>query len=400
MIHSKLAMAASKSTTPRRAVRASELPVESASARPTEETYTPSEVKAPIGLGQKIARVAAHLTRKLALNLASPFAMLFGAGLGVSPANLTGADELHKQGLDGTGVRVAILDQAFTKFGKGEEDVLGVYETRSETFTEGLKKSTADPIHEIVTRNKGMSFHGNAMANIITGESFGLTGVAPGAEIIGVSVLDDKRKLTPEQFLRGLQWVADHHKEQNIKAISASVNYRSPTEEQRQQAQEIIDRLAEEGVVTVVAAGNRGPGPDTVRFPADLENVLSVGATTPGLVGSTWDDKVERYSSRGGPNKPGPKLMAHGGDIFTKDNHGSVELTKGTSNSTPMVAGAIAILSQGFPEATSQEKIRALLHTAVPITGDSLVEGYGLMDLSAAYREMKAQANPVQEDIP
>jgi len=335
--------------------------------------------------------VAAHWTRKIALSVASPFATLFGVGMGVSPANLTGADELHKQGIDGSGVRIAILDQAFTKFGKGEEDVKGVYQTHSGTFTEGLSKSTSDPVEEIATRRKGISFHGNAMTNIITGESMGLKGVAPGAEIIGVSILDENKKLTTEQFLRGLQWVADNHKEQNIKAVSVSVNYRSPTAADRQAAQDIINQLADQGVTTVVAAGNRGPRPGTVMFPASLENVVSVGATTPGLFGSTWDDKIESYSSRGGAAKPGPLFIAPGGDIFTKDSHGSIELTKGTSNSTPMVAGGLALLSQGFPEASSQAKVNALCKTAEAITGDTEAEGHGLMNIRAAYEQMKSQ---------
>jgi Subtilase family len=338
---------------------------------------------------QKVVREAAFIARKVGLNLASPIATLFGVGLGVSPARLTGADQLHKRGIDGSGVRVAILDQAFTTFGAGSEDVLGVYEARNGTFQEGLKKSTSDPVREVVTKEKGISFHGNAMSCIVTGESMGLTGVAPGAEVIGVSVLDEGRRLTPELFIKGLQWVADHHQEQNIKAISASVNYRSPTPEHREATQALVNQLKSEGVTLVVAAGNRGPGDGTIMFPADLDNVVSVGATTQGVSSSVWDDRVERYSSRGGAGKPSPKLLAPGGDIFTKDAHGTVELTKGTSNSAPMVAGAIALLSQAFPGASSENKVNALYSTAEPVTGDVNAEGYGAMRLQQAYENLK-----------
>ena len=145
-------------------------------------------------------------------------------------------------------------------------------------------------------------------------------------------------------------------------------------------------------MAVVVAAGNRGPGPDSVMFPADLENVVSVGASTPGWLPGVWDDRIERYSSRGGEKLPGPTLLAPGGSVFTKDGHGSVELTSGSSNSAPMVAGAFALLTQGFPAANYEEKIDALTSTARPIKGEREGEGHGVMDLQGAYRKLSDAA--------
>ena len=292
--------------------------------------------------GRTLATEAFYWTRRVALTLAAPFASLLGMGLGSSPAGLTGADELHRQGIDGRGTRVAVIDQAFTQFGPGQEDVLGVYQTRDKTFKPGLEKAKYIPGQETATRNKPISTHGNAMSAIITGESRGLRGVAPGAELIGISAIDDKQVLQPELFVEALDWVVQNHKEQNIKAVSASVNYKSPSPEQREKVQQQVNFLKEQGVAVVVAAGNRGPEPDSVMFPADLQNVVSVGASTPGWLTGVWDDRVERYSSRGGEKLPGPTLLAPGGSVFTKDGHGSVDLTSGSSNSTPMVAGAFA----------------------------------------------------------
>lgn len=353
------------------------------------DRFEASPASSDSGRFRKIATEAAYWSRKLALNVASVAAGLFGVGFGLSPARLTGADQLHKQGIDGSGVRVAILDQGFTKFGAGSEDMLGVYDTRTREFTEGLKESKSDVVGEIATGRKGMSFHGNAMSCIITGESMGLRGVAPGAELIGVSVLNEERQLTPEKFLEGLQWVADNHREQGIKVISASVNYPRPSPEVRNKTQALVKTLRQEGVSLVVAAGNKGPHPGTISFPADLEGVVSVGAVTQGWSSSDWDDRVERYSSRGGEGKPGPALMAPGGDMFTKDNHGLIELTRGTSNSAPMVAGGLALLSQAFPEATSAQKEQALFNTAQALTGDPAIEGHGALRIVSAHNILK-----------
>lgn len=353
------------------------------------DKVTLSEPAPETSLGRKLVQGLAYWSRRIALNVAAIPAGLFGVGIGVSPARLTGATELHAEGIDGQGVRVAILDKSFTKFGAGSEDVLGVLTARDGTYQEGLKESKSDIVREIATKTKGMSFHGNAMANIITGEGLGMKGVAPAAEVVGVSIVDEKGVLQTELFVDGLQWVADNHKKQNIKAVSASVNYRNPTPEQREKAQKLVNKLKSEGVAVVVAAGNNGPKAGTVRFPADLESVVSVGASTPGWSGSLYDDRIERYSSRGGEGVPGPKMVAPGGEIFTKDNHGQVELTKGTSNSAPMVAGAIALLSQAYPEASVDSKVDALLDTAQPITGDADAEGHGLMMLAQAYDSLR-----------
>ena len=361
---------------------------------PQDSVKVPDRVEISSGAQEKRSplRVAVSellfWTRKLGLSLASPIAGLFGVGLGVSPARLTGAQSLHQKGIDGTGTRVAILDQGFTKFGAGDEDVLGVYETRSGQFQQGLKESTSDPIHEHVTRQKGISFHGNAMASIVTGEGLGLTGMAPGAEVIGISIVDEEKRLQPDLFLKGLQWVQENHREQNIKAVSASVNFWRPTDEQRELAAQVIKNLADEGVAVVVATGNRGPKAGSISFPADVPGVIGVGAYTPGLLPSSYDDRLERYSSRGGEGKPSPSLLAPGGDIFTKDNHGLVELTKGTSNAAPMVAGAIALLSQAYPEASLGQKVDALLSTAEPIYGDSQAEGRGALRLGEAFEKL------------
>ena len=352
-----------------------------------KETVSLSAQQTPPSSGwlRTLATEASYWSRRVALTVAGPFAALFNVGLGSSPAGLTGADELHKRGIDGRGTRVAVIDQAFTQFGAGQEDVLGVYQTRDKSFKTELEKAKYRPGQEAATGRKPISTHGNAMSAIITGESRGLKGVAPGAKLIGISVIDEQQILQTELFVDTLDWVLENHQEYGINAVSASVNYKNPSAEQRARVQEQVNGLKERGVAVVVAAGNRGPEPGSVMFPADLENVVSVGASTPGWASGVWDDRVERYSSRGSDQKSGPTLLAPGGSIFTKDGHGDVELTSGSSNSAPMVAGAFALLTQGFPTATYEQKVEALTSTAQPIKGDRASEGFGVMNLSAAF---------------
>ena len=361
-----------------------------------QDSFIPTSAAEPEpvkqGLLRSLTREAAYWSRKVALGITSLPALLFGVGMGVSPAKLTGASKLHKLGIDGKGTRVAVLDMNFTKFGSGDEDVLGVYRVRDQSFHQGLEKSKSDIVEEHATKKKGYSFHGNAMACIITGESTGLTGVAPGAEVLGVSVVDEQKKLQPDLFIDGLQWVLDNRQEQKINAVSASVNYFRPTPEQRGRTGQLVDQLKEAGIPVFVAAGNSGPREDSILFPADVKNVVGVGAYTQGWSSSNYDDRLDRYSSRGGAEKQGPKLIAPGGDMFTKDNHGTIQMTKGTSNSAPMAAASYALLSQAYPDADYLQKMSALYSTAQPLTGDSKKEGHGAMRVYEAYQSLKAKS--------
>lgn len=348
------------------------------------------------GLVKKIVREVSMVVRWAALGVVSPLATLIGVGLGSSPDRLTGAHKLHELGIDGSGVRVAIMDQAFTKFGPGDEDVVGVYDASTKQFSDKLEPANSDIAREVVTGEKHESFHGNAMANIVTGEGWGVKGVAPGAEVIGVNVYDKQRGLTPDLFIDGLQWLVDNHAQENIQVVSISLNYRNPTQEQQDKAQELISRLHDEGVTVVVAAGNRGPKAGTIRFPGTAKDVVCVGSYASGIIPGPWDDRVERHSGRGGNGVPGPHTVGPGGLVFSRDADGVVTLSSGTSNAVPMYAGAIALLAQAFPNVSPDQRVEALEKTCRPITGDPDVEGSGAFSVEAAYDHLAALLPPLQ----
>lgn len=375
-----------------------------ASNLPTREPLEPAEKFVASGAPQEpsppskswvraVVREASYWTRRLCLSLANIPASIFGVGLGSSPAGLTGASELHKKGIDGSGVRVAVIDQGFTKFGAGDEDVVGVYNANTGEFKQQLEESKTDIAYEMATKQKGFSFHGNAMAGIITGETLGMKGIAPGAEVLGISVLDDQKRLTPKVFIDGLRWLAAHHQEQQIAAVSISLAYFNPTDTERDEVQRLFSQLRREGVSVVVAAGNRGPGAGSANFPSTLNDAISAGSFTQGFVPGPYDDRIDSYSGRGGQGVRGPHLIGPGGSLFTKDHNGLVDLTSGTSNVAPMVVGSLALLKQAFPQATVEEREQALFSTARPVTGNRDEEGYGAFNVGAAH-DLLAQKYP------
>ncbi len=119
-----------------------------------------------------------------------------------------------------------------------------------------------------------------------------------------------------------------------------------------------VRRLTERGVLVVVAAGNSGPGADTIGCPGCCAEAITVAAVD-------RDGKVANFSSRGGSRFPGkPDVAAPGVNIYSGTARGSLidagdpdagfgyAAISGTSMSTPHVAGLLAMLKHRNPAMT------------------------------------------------
>ncbi|MEM3731702.1 MAG: S8 family serine peptidase [Candidatus Bathyarchaeia archaeon] len=160
------------------------------------------------------------------------------------------------------------------------------------------------------------------------------------------------------------------------------------------------------GTVVVHAAGNGGPGYGTVTEPAYSALTISVGASTSmnwtmyefGFAGGYYDDVIS-WSARGpttfGAVKPdvvGVGAFAYAATaVFRGLGEGSNAfwLFGGTSMSTPVVAGAAALVQEGFRRSygvkpTPEFVKLALKSTAVDLGYNSFVQGAGRVDCYTA----------------
>ena len=112
---------------------------------------------------------------------------------------------------------------------------------------------------------------------------------------------------------------------------------------------QMCDAAFNGGVLLVAAAGNSGPGPNTVIDPARYDSVIAVSAIDAGNV-------IAPFSSRG----PQVELCAPGVQVLSTIPGGGYGTKSGTSMACPHVSGAAA-LAWGSHRYADNKTIRRLL---------------------------------------
>ncbi|PIB12326.1 hypothetical protein B1C81_02705 [Streptomyces sp. HG99] len=292
-----------------------------------------------------------------------------------------GAPEVWKTGVTGKGVKVAVLD---TGIDSGHPDLVGrVGETRN--------FSASDSTRDLVG-------HGTHVAATIAGSGAAANGtrkgVAPDADLIVGKVLDDSGSGSYSDVLAGMEWAA----RSGAQVVNMSLG--GPAADDDPLVTAVEELTTETGALFVVAAGNEGPGTQTVGSPGTAPSALTVGAVD-------RDDSLAGFSSRGpvgADDAVKPDLTAPGVGIVAAraagTQMGSPEndhytAASGTSMATPHVAGAAALLVQRHPDWTPQAVKNALVGSSKVVAGQRVDEqGGGRMDVAGAFtRSVIASGN-------
>ncbi|MCH8306001.1 MAG: S8 family peptidase [Candidatus Marinimicrobia bacterium] len=140
------------------------------------------------------------------------------------------------------------------------------------------------------------------------------------------------------------------------------------------------DLAVSKGINVVTAMGNEGLGPTSLWAPADGHDVISVGAVT-------QSGLLAKFSSRGptidGRIKPDVVAQGVGTAIANSFSDSSYGFSNGTSLSTPLVAGAVALLLEARPDLSPDEVKSELRSTADNSLAPNNDVGWGLIDLKA-----------------
>ena len=325
----------------------------------------------------------------------------------------------HDQAPGGRGVTVAILDTgvAYTNW---TDPRTHVHFARSPDFAQTHFSHPCDLIrggfsggpNATITSKSRCSFrqavdrngHGTFVAGVVgesTNNRIGVTGLAYGATIMPVRVLDAAGDGDSVTIAHGIRYAVTH----GARVINLSLEFDlSVTADQIPNVINAINFAYHHGVVVVAAAGNDSA--DQLAYPAADSQVVSVGATT-------RDRCVASYSN----TAPGLSLVAPGGGNDSAVAGGSnchpgwslpdlYQMTLldpthpsrfglpggwyGTSMAAPHVAATLAlVIASGVLGAhpTPAQLLARLQTTASPLGPSprpNQIYGYGLLDAAAA----------------
>ena len=318
--------------------------------------------------------------------------------------SVAGVDALHRQGITGKGITVAVVDSglwehdSLIKDTSGKKRLLAKYDAL--TDTEG----------QTVVDESG---HGTHMSSIIahsgptleSGKPIGTyKGVAPDAGLVAVKVLDQDGRAHLLDIVRAIQWVVDNREKYAIRVLNLSFAQLPRWPYWEDPVNQAVMKAWASGIAVVAAAGNEGPDPMTIGSPGNLPYVITVGAVTDSWTPETRDDDYVPDFSSQGPTPSGhikPDVVALGGHItglIQPDSALTIEqpedmlrtgefVSTGSSQASALVSGILAILLQLEPDLTPDDLKCKLISSAEPaINRDGLLayspfqQGFGYVN--------------------
>ena len=347
--------------------------------------------------------------------------------------------------LDGSGVTIAILDS-----GVDNEDLRNFDHGNS---GEPRIKAVVDLTDENLPEEDLLLFsdyfgHGSHVAGIAAGNGGGgaypeYAGIAPGADLVILRVLDSEGKGSVTALLKAIDWCITHREEYDLRVMNLSLG--APVTESY--ATDPLCRASalavSEGIVVVCSAGNYGKnGKGEISFGSILSpgiepSVITVGAIDTRGTASRKDDFIASFSSRGPTrgyyvdpesgetyydNLLKPDLVAPGAWIPSVSSHrdevfnlimscyghngliieGTDEYMRlnGTSMAAPVVSGAAALMLQANPGLTPALVKGALMFSSQRIDGETVLsQGAGILNIPGAVR-LALALNPESSSLP
>lgn len=239
--------------------------------------------------------------------------------------------------------------------------------------------------------------HGTNVTGIIAAGSDHI-GMAPGASIVPIKVLNNDGRGSFNAVADALSWVLEHHSQHAISACCMSLgdgeNYNSDLGFPNDEIQRLVRQLRNQRVAVVVAAGNdyrRHDSRQGMGYPSIFRETISVGAVYDAVEGafsygggatahSTAPDRLTPFSQRLHESisphahtdifAPGAPVTSAG---ILSDNGESTQ--HGTSQAAPVITGTVALLQSYHKRLTGSLPDIADIITWLRAGGKSIFDG-------------------------
>jgi serine protease AprX len=331
-------------------------------------------------------------------------------------------------GVSGKGVGVAIIDSGITSY---HDDLYrspsGSPSRRILHFKDFTREVSSNLwFNDLPSDDYG---HGTHVAGIIAGSGYDSNGrrmgVAPGAKLLGLKVLDGEGHGYVSDVIAAIDYAIAIRSTYNVRVINLSVASGVFESYWNDPLTLAAKRAAEAGIIVVAAAGNLGldengrPQWGGITSPGNAPWVLTVGASSHQGTIHRSDDIVANFSSHG-PTwldfAAKPDIVAPGVGIESLSDprsalygllgpyllNGSIPVgykpylsLSGTSMATPVVAGTVALMLEANPNLTPNAVKAILQYTAESHSGENvLAQGAGFLNASGAVRLARFFAAP------
>jgi len=303
--------------------------------------------------------------------------------------------------LSGNGFTVAVLDSGIRKTHNSLNGAV-IYEV---DFSE--------------SHDAGDEFgHGTQVAFVVAGyDPQGKAGVAPGARLMDIKVLNDKGIGTEETVVEGIEEVCELVEEALINGshptddmfpnvINLSLGSEDDADPDNPVRVACRQAVAVYGLDVISAAGNTGPQVSSIMLPACDEAVIAVGALESDLF-TIWE-KSARGPTLEGITKPDFVLWGTGLEMASEKADDDYVTKSGTSFAAPMLSGLTGLLwevgrrqyGEDWLFKWSQVKEFAPYYCAKP--SDTLLMkdnsyGFGLPVINAMVSQMTQTTVPLQQ---
>lgn len=217
--------------------------------------------------------------------------------------------------------------------------------------------------------------HGTLVSGVIgatANNGIGIAGVSYNANILPIKVYNDSGTVANSASVLAaynkLFEYIDNGTCDTIRVVNTSIGQRPQEGSETSLGPDtLVEQAIEQarndyGIATVAAGGNGTPAAGgrqpltTSIYPSDLDAVISVTALNEDGTNVYWSD----YNAC-------KDISAPGMNVWSTSRYGGYDCESGTSFSSPIVAGTVALMFAARPEATVDDVCEALYATATPI---------------------------------
>nr|MDO8079859.1 S8 family serine peptidase [Candidatus Freyarchaeota archaeon] len=289
--------------------------------------------------------------------------------------------------LNGTGVVVAVLDTGINPhtYLDGSRIICNM------TFTG--EATAAD-----------QNGHGTAVAGIIGASGGPAKGVAPAVEFLNLKVLNASGIGESDWLTKAIDEALNGTVHPKADIISLSLG--DPEGTSNDLLSNAVNDAWINGTIVVAAAGNEGGDGWNIYYETINSPGLGAYIITVGSLGGFNYGSVSYFSSRGptDDNRSKPDIVAPGENIYTLKNDGSgYRFFSGTSASTPVVSGAMALLlddNSNVSGISPNTTKAAIMMTANDLGLNPFSQGAGLINIYRAYNYLQGYYNGTNSTLP